>query len=849
YQGTGQYKYPAPYFAAENGPPNFLMRNNRDGTFRDVTAEAGLNQNNTRYSFCCAWGDPDGTGWPSLYVVNDFGRKNLYRNNGNGTFTDVAAREGIEDIGAGMSVCWFDYDNDGAPDLYVSDMWTAAGERISAQEPFQREAPESIRSLYRKHAMGNSLFRNQGNGSFQETMNFEGGGMGRWSWSSDAWDFDHDGFNDLYVTNGMLSGSSREDLNSFFWRQVVANSPNGPTPSPEYEQGWDAINELIRAGYTWSGFERNVFYANNRDGTFSNVSAAVGLDCIEDSRAFALADFDHDGRLEVLLKNRNAPQLRLLKNVRESLPPSIAFRLHGVKCNRGAIGAAVTIETESGRQTRWLQAGSGFLSQHSKDLFFGLGNTIGVMTATIRWPDGTIQQLRNLPINHRIWVEQGAEPSRIEPFRTSSSPPSVPSQHVESLPIQVETWLLAPVPAPDFSLPDSSARMHGLFALRGKPVFLSFQPRSTERALFRALHSACLHQNLELLIITFDDATLPDALPVLRGSNDVAAVYNTLFRYLYDSHRDLTLPTSFLINPQGEIVKIYQGPANPQRIEEDFHSIPQSNAERLSRALPFSGNAEHYAFARNNLSLGSVFFQRGCFGQAELFFRLAIQDDPASAEAHYGLGSVYLAQQRNTEAQASFEQSIKLRSNYPDTAPNAWNNLGLLATRQGRTDHAIVCFEEALRQNPEYWIALENLGNAYRQQKQWTAARTTLERALAMRPKDPEANYSLAMIFAQTDDTARAYEYLQKALELRPDYSEALNNLGILYLRTRRRDDAVAAFEKCIRVAPGFDQAYLNLARVYRIEGAPEKARAVLVDLLKQHPDHALAQQALHDLH
>src|ERR1700722_6478931 len=102
YQGTDQYKYPVPYYAAENGPPNFMMRNNRDGTFRDVTSESGLDKNNTRYSFCCAWNDYDGNGRPDLYVVNDFGRKNLYRNHGDGTFTDVAADAGVEEVGAGM---------------------------------------------------------------------------------------------------------------------------------------------------------------------------------------------------------------------------------------------------------------------------------------------------------------------------------------------------------------------------------------------------------------------------------------------------------------------------------------------------------------------------------------------------------------------------------------------------------------------------------------------------------------------------------------------------------------------------------------------------------------------------
>jgi hypothetical protein len=247
YQGTGQYRYPLPYHDAENGPPNFLLRNQRDGTFRDVTAQSGLDRNNTRYSFCCGWNDYDGDGWPDLYVVNDFGRKNLYHNNGDGTFTDVTAQAGVEDAGAGMSVCWFDYDNDGAGDLYVANMWTAAGLRVSAQPIFQKEKPEEVRALYRKHAMGNSLLRNNGEHAFADRTAVSGTGMGRWSWSSDTWDFDHDGYPDLYITNGMVSGTSPEDLNSFFWRQVVAQSPAGAKLSPDYEQGWNAINELSRA--------------------------------------------------------------------------------------------------------------------------------------------------------------------------------------------------------------------------------------------------------------------------------------------------------------------------------------------------------------------------------------------------------------------------------------------------------------------------------------------------------------------------------------------------------------------------------------------------------------------------
>jgi tetratricopeptide (TPR) repeat protein len=874
YQGTDQYKYPVPYHDAENGPPNFMMRNNGDGTFRDVTAQSGLNHNNTRYSFCCGWNDYNRDGWPDLYVVNDFGRKNLYRNNGDGTFSDVASEAGVEDIGAGMSVCWSDYDNDGADSLYVGNMWSAAGLRISTQEVFKKGSPQQVRDLYRKHAMGNSLFRNEPyrNGpsrnnsvAFRNTTEAAGVGVGRWAWSSDVVDFDHDGFPDLYIANGMISGAARKDLNSFFWRQVVANSPDEARPAHDYEQGWSAINELIRADGTWSGYERNVFYANNRDGTFSDVSAAVAMDFLEDGRAFAIADFDRDGRQEIFLKNRNAPQLRLLKNAMESLPPSITFHLRGTKSNRDAIGAEITLETASGRQTRTLQAGSGFLSQHSKEIFFGLGETKGPVQASIRWPSGLTQNFHDVPPNHRLWIEEGSDSFRSEPFRV---PNPAPGRIERAAPLArdlaagaAETWLIEPVPAPDFSLPDSSGVVQTLAVLRGKPVLLNFWVThsadcQSDLKTFERAHRRWRAQGLQLLTVNLDDAigdrTLLRRAPertfsftILRGSDDVAGIYNTVYRYLFDRHRDLGLPTSFLIDAKGQIVKLYQGPLQPEQVERDLLHIPQTDAARLALALPFRGNSETFDFGRNYLSYGSVFFQRGYFDQAAASFQLALHDDPSSAEAMYGLGSAYLNRQETAKARDCFERATNLHAGYPDTLANAWNNLGILAEQENQSEEAIQSFLKALALSPGNLVALNNLGNAYRARKNWDAARDIFERALKISPGDPEANYGLAMVFAQADDTPHAYELLQRALKSRPDYPEALNNLGILYLRTQRRDEAVASFEESIRVAPTFDQAYLNLARVYMIEGAPDKARAVLLQLLKQHPDHAQAQNML----
>jgi tetratricopeptide (TPR) repeat protein len=303
-----------------------------------------------------------------------------------------------------------------------------------------------------------------------------------------------------------------------------------------------------------------------------------------------------------------------------------------------------------------------------------------------------------------------------------------------------------------------------------------------------------------------------------------------------------------LIDETGQIVKVYAGPVSRQQIETDFNHIPRTAAESLRSALPFPGETYDASFRRNYLSYGSVFFQRGYIDQAEGAFRLALRDDPASAEALYGLGSVYLQQGKLAESRDSFSAVVKLTSTYPDTIPSAWNNLGLIATKEGKIEEALLAFQQALRINPDHLIALENLGNAYRQLKRWDDAQTTLQRALALKPEDPDANYSLGMVFAQINNTDAAYEHLQRALQFRPDYPEALNNLGILYLRTQRRDEAVATFEQCIRIAPAFDQAYINLARVYALEQQPAKARALLQELLKQHPGHMQAQQALDQL-
>jgi hypothetical protein len=202
---------PLPFHDANNGPSNHLMRNDGEDRFTDVTREVGLDANNRRFSLIGAWADYDDDSDPDLYVANDFGRNNLYRNDG-GRFVDVAATAGVEDQAAGMGVSWSDYDLDGDLDLHVTNMFSAAGNRVAYQARFHAGAAVEAREGIRRHAAGDSLFANLGDGTFRDVSEAAGVRMGRWAWGAKFVDLNDDGLDDLVVPNGFLTGAVPDDL-------------------------------------------------------------------------------------------------------------------------------------------------------------------------------------------------------------------------------------------------------------------------------------------------------------------------------------------------------------------------------------------------------------------------------------------------------------------------------------------------------------------------------------------------------------------------------------------------------------------------------------------------------------
>ncbi len=208
------------YHDANNAGRNSLFRNDMathgPWRFTDVTNDVGMDANNRRFSLAAAWEDFDNDGDQDLYVANDFGRNNLYRNDqvetGQVRFVDVAYEAQVEDPASGMSVAWGDVDRDGQMDLYVGNMFSAAGGRISFQHAFKADATPEIKARLQRFARGNTLLYNRGHGLFRDISEDAAVTVGRWAWGSNFVDINNDGWEDIVVANGYITAEDPGDL-------------------------------------------------------------------------------------------------------------------------------------------------------------------------------------------------------------------------------------------------------------------------------------------------------------------------------------------------------------------------------------------------------------------------------------------------------------------------------------------------------------------------------------------------------------------------------------------------------------------------------------------------------------
>jgi FimV-like protein len=756
FQSEDQYQYPAPYQDARNGPPNFLFRNrgslHGSTRFEDVTAETGMNDNNDRFSFAPAWCDFDGDGWPDLYVANDFGRGNLYRNR-NGHFQDEAAKAGLDGAGPGMSAAWFDYDGDGRPDLYVSDMWTAPGQRVIGDPAFKPAAHDP--EAFRRHTKGNSLYRNKGDGTFEETSALEGVEMGRWAWSSGGFDWDLDGIPEILIGAGMLTNRSPKDLNSFFWRQVVARTPEQQRAAPDYENGWSALNQLIREDYSWNGREPNVFYVRRNNSGYRDASGVSGLDFADDTRTFATTDFDGDGIPDLVLKNRLGPQIRAMQNDCSGARKAIAISLTGTKSNRDAIGARVEV---NGR-VQYLTAGSGFLSQQTKKLHFGLAGQ-AVAHVKITWPSGAIEEVSGLEPGYRYAIVEGSTEHARTQFRPRRLLPASVLRGKND-PEFGDTWLLDPVPTPD---------------------------RRTAKGAsgFVVLHSG-------------ERPKMPPGVPaelidLSIGQNHVAAAYSLFRRYLFEYRTDLSVPLVLLVDGEGRARKVYAEIPSAAQMRGDLARIDESH----TLALPFAG--KYYLNPRRNyFKLGAAFYWAGYPDRALPYLAETVRTRPENWKALQAMARIQLELGRTADALASFQQVIDRKNDYPP----AFVGAGEVYLKQDDKTNARRMFERAMDLDPKCADAMNQLGLLAAGSSDLAGARRWFQQAIKAQQDHPGAINNLGVLYAkmgQPDDSIAAFRY---GIKMNPDDDELYLNLARIYVTMGEREKARAVLNQLLEQKPG----------------------------------------------
>ncbi len=388
-----------------SGQRDRLYRNNGDGTFSDITDQAGISGQTLGHS--ATWWDYNEDGWPDLYVANDFAKPDqLFRNDsskGSPSFTDVidsvVPRQPFSAMGADLG----DVNNDGHVDLFVADM------APSTHEAEQRGMAVTRYAMRHKSPdtddtpqyMFNALYLNTGTGKMLEGAWMHGLAHTDWTWSPRFEDLDNDGFLDLYITNGMTREYQNADL-----RQKVFRATSVQTRM-----------SIIKSSPTLA--ESNLAYRNLNGRGFTRVEKDWGLAQVGVSFGSAFADFDNDGDLDLIYSNFNAPPT-ILRNDCTSGHRAI-FELRGTSSNRYGIGATIEIETDSGKQVRQLVLARGYLSSSEPIAHFGLGKNQTINRATIRWPNGRVQTFAHLPSNKRFVV---TEPN--SPIQAEKTPPKTP---------------------------------------------------------------------------------------------------------------------------------------------------------------------------------------------------------------------------------------------------------------------------------------------------------------------------------------------------------------------------------------------------------------------------------------
>ncbi|MGI8604331.1 MAG: ASPIC/UnbV domain-containing protein [Verrucomicrobiales bacterium] len=565
------------------------------------------------------------------------------------------------------------------------------------------------------------------------------------------------------------------------WRRVAQQSPDQPgSGEMAYKMAYSAISDLLFAGHSLSGHERNSLFLNpgpdakGRPRRFANASLSAGFGFDDDTRAVGVVDWDEDGDLDVWISNRTAPRLRFLKNESPVTDRWIAFTLAGTSCNRDAIGARVELTCASGRVFHaGLRAGAGFLTQSSKVVHFGLGEEKpGLLSVRVRWPGGEAETFANLERGHRYRLTQGTARAAEETPRSKSQNlvPSVPAAHPWGP--NARAVLVGRLPVPDVPIQPIMAPPASLV---GGPRLLTFfatwcNPCVEELTELASQEDSLRAAGLDVTALNVDEleanpnSTLSKSRALLGRikwpfgavglTPEAAGALDVFHRSFLSLRRPLPLPSSFLLDAEGRLAVIYRGPIDAGQVVSDAALLPLSPANVRDRGLPFHGGWQSAPPAPSLVNTVVAWKREGCLEVGEAYLKNVIEGHLLNP----------------------------LRPDRP--APE-----GL----------ALLC---------------EHLADFHRQLKRPDAVQRDYRLALEFDGNNVSAHSTLGTLLGKANRLAEAIPHLEKAAELAPQDPHRLTDLGVARIMQGRIEDGVALLEQAVLINPTYLPAHLNLGRV-----------------------------------